>query len=464
VYAVRKYFQRRSSEEVITLSKVGKRHSMQALLTQRLGRVLFDTLQSQVPDRRFIVKSAALLLNSTEEALLEELAAQVNLPFVRRIPALPVRLLSMHHIEGALENLGFTFLAHKGEIHGICCIDPASLNSVREEYSDLPIYLATWTDIQQTLKDAKEELHKSRESQSQKHIKEQRQMSIAALELLVERAVEHGARTLRINFEPEDSIVYGIVCADGREGRGTISKLLKSQVVQIIEELQTGEVGAELSLIRQAVDVSYYDAKLFVELTICSEQNVINLGHKDIQGVLTHRIPAIETSAKSDVGTDRFEQISRTIESIDRIIEQSPEPCSDLHAAVSKKILIVDDNKVFRKVLESFLNRQGLEAVHAESAEAALEIVRERGHELLLMISDLHMPGKGGRALVEEVRAKERFVNLPIVILTSDEQVDVRIELFQSGADACFMKSEDPRILCAQIGRLVQKDRQLRAA
>jgi two-component system NtrC family sensor kinase len=68
-----------------------------------------------------------------------------------------------------------------------------------------------------------------------------------------------------------------------------------------------------------------------------------------------------------------------------------------------------------------------------------------------------------GKEFVSTVRKNERLKHIPIIMLTSDEDIDVEVELLNLGADAFVSKSKDPRILAAQIKR-VSRERNQRVA
>jgi len=69
---------------------------------------------------------------------------------------------------------------------------------------------------------------------------------------------------------------------------------------------------------------------------------------------------------------------------------------------MQKKILVVDDEKMIRDMLEKALTREGYEVICAESGEDALEILKE--HTAQVMFLDLKLPGMNGLELCREIR------------------------------------------------------------
>jgi len=80
-------------------------------------------------------------------------------------------------------------------------------------------------------------------------------------------------------------------------------------------------------------------------------------------------------------------------------------------------VLVVDDDIALGEVLAEQIREWGCEAVAAQSARAAGELLRERSFGMVL--SDLHMPPDGGDgyALLEHVRS--HWPELPVVLMSS---------------------------------------------
>lgn len=81
--------------------------------------------------------------------------------------------------------------------------------------------------------------------------------------------------------------------------------------------------------------------------------------------------------------------------------------------------LIVDDDPTYQKLLRELLVDEGIEVVQARNGREALEWLRDRIPDLLVV--DLVMPEMDGFTLVERVRAEPRLRSVPIMIVTSKE-------------------------------------------
>jgi DNA-binding NtrC family response regulator len=95
-----------------------------------------------------------------------------------------------------------------------------------------------------------------------------------------------------------------------------------------------------------------------------------------------------------------------------------------------RSVLIVDDDSAMREMLVSLLEADGLEAEEAESADRALDRLRERDYGAVL--SDIRMPGRSGVEMLGEVR--EVRPETPVVLMTAFGSIDSAIEAMRSGA------------------------------
>jgi PAS domain S-box-containing protein len=90
-------------------------------------------------------------------------------------------------------------------------------------------------------------------------------------------------------------------------------------------------------------------------------------------------------------------------------------------------VLIVDDNEVNRLVMTTQLTRWGMRPVAAASAAEAMDLLTNRsapagGYDLAVV--DMHMPDRDGIGLIAEIRREPVLSGLPIILVTSGEEID----------------------------------------
>lgn len=82
-----------------------------------------------------------------------------------------------------------------------------------------------------------------------------------------------------------------------------------------------------------------------------------------------------------------------------------------------KKILIVEDNELFLKLLDKHFSRAGYDCMLANSPTAALTLLEQQLPELIL--SDYEMPGMNGFDFRQQLLTNKRFAHIPFVFLTA---------------------------------------------
>jgi len=95
-----------------------------------------------------------------------------------------------------------------------------------------------------------------------------------------------------------------------------------------------------------------------------------------------------------------------------------------------KRVLVVDDDRRSRRVLEILLERLGLAATAMESAEEALEYLQ--GESVALVLTDLKMPRMDGIAFLRALREVDNDV--PVIVLTAYGTVETAVAAMKLGA------------------------------
>ncbi len=107
-----------------------------------------------------------------------------------------------------------------------------------------------------------------------------------------------------------------------------------------------------------------------------------------------------------------------------------------------KRALVVDDSRSARVVLSRMLERYGILVDSADSAEAALEYLKDRHPDVIFM--DHLMPGMDGLAAVREIKANPSLASIPIMMYTSQEGEIYSGQARASGAVGVLPKSIRP--------------------
>lgn len=107
-----------------------------------------------------------------------------------------------------------------------------------------------------------------------------------------------------------------------------------------------------------------------------------------------------------------------------------------------KRALVVDDSKSARVVLSRMLEKYGIEVDSAESAETALEYLKDHHPDVIFM--DHLMPGMDGLQAVREIKANPELASIPVMMYTSQEGEIYGGQARASGAIGVLPKSIRP--------------------
>jgi putative nucleotidyltransferase with HDIG domain len=125
-------------------------------------------------------------------------------------------------------------------------------------------------------------------------------------------------------------------------------------------------------------------------------------------------------------------------------------------AMPKERILVVDDEETIREIVSSMLGGAQFESQQAASGTEALSIL-ESGVEFDLVLSDLMMAEMDGIALLE--RSKERFPDLPVVMVTAVHDLSVALQALRNGAYDYLLKPFERDQLLATVRRALEHRR-----
>jgi len=110
---------------------------------------------------------------------------------------------------------------------------------------------------------------------------------------------------------------------------------------------------------------------------------------------------------------------------------------------MSKKILIIDDDKIFSKVLKDSLclsKEEDCIVVSAYDGEEGLEKAKEERPDLI--ISDLMMPKMGGIEFIKKLNMERELSNIPILVSTQVPDMNKISEAISLGIKGYIIKAD----------------------
>ncbi len=128
-------------------------------------------------------------------------------------------------------------------------------------------------------------------------------------------------------------------------------------------------------------------------------------------------------------------------------------------AVRSERILIVDDDEISRDILCHALEGHGFQTTTASSADRALALIRHDRPDLVLL--DISMPLRDGIQTLRDIRQSATAAELPVLMVTSDQQRRQIIRAFSAGANDYLVKPVDIDVALARMQTHLQLKRAL---
>ncbi len=123
------------------------------------------------------------------------------------------------------------------------------------------------------------------------------------------------------------------------------------------------------------------------------------------------------------------------------------------------RVLVVEDSKSQSYCIENMLNTAGIITKAVNNPLLLLEHLESFQPEIILM--DMYMPGCDGTELAKVIRQEQKYVRLPIVFLSSEEDLNIQLNAMSEGGDDFLTKPIKPAHLRTTIRAKAQRTRAL---
>jgi len=119
---------------------------------------------------------------------------------------------------------------------------------------------------------------------------------------------------------------------------------------------------------------------------------------------------------------------------------------------VTRKILVVDDEKKIVDIVRAYVEREGFRVVTAYDGEAAIKVFRQEKPDLIVL--DLMLPKMSGQDVCRAVRKES---DTPIIMLTARDELTDKVVGLELGADDYLTKPFEGRELVARIKAILRR-------
>lgn len=121
---------------------------------------------------------------------------------------------------------------------------------------------------------------------------------------------------------------------------------------------------------------------------------------------------------------------------------------------MAKKILFIEDEKIFIELFGDKLKQDGYELTFAQNGAWGVKEALEGNFDLFVM--DMMMPAMGGEEMITKLKTEEKTKNIPIIVLSAsvDHETQKRVE--DMGISAFYVKTHiTPGELSTKVGELL---------
>jgi two-component system alkaline phosphatase synthesis response regulator PhoP len=125
------------------------------------------------------------------------------------------------------------------------------------------------------------------------------------------------------------------------------------------------------------------------------------------------------------------------------------------HIAMSRTILVVDDEPGIVQIARDYLDRAGFRVITAGDGTSAVRLARAERPNLLVL--DLMLPGMDGLDVTRALRQDPATRKLPIIMLTARVEEADRLIGLELGADDYITKPFSPRELVARVRAVLRR-------
>jgi DNA-binding response OmpR family regulator len=119
---------------------------------------------------------------------------------------------------------------------------------------------------------------------------------------------------------------------------------------------------------------------------------------------------------------------------------------------MSKRILVIEDDKEISKIIVSYLEKESYSVVAAYDGKKGFDVFQqEQNFDLILL--DIMLPGMDGWSVCRKIRQQS---NIPIIMLTARDDEDDEVYGFELKANDYIKKPFSPKVLIARIKSMLE--------
>ena len=122
---------------------------------------------------------------------------------------------------------------------------------------------------------------------------------------------------------------------------------------------------------------------------------------------------------------------------------------------MKKRILVVDDDTIFRYLVKELLIEEGYDVDDAKNGKEGFEKAKQNRYDLIIL--DVNMPEMDGFETLNRIREDEDIFDTPVIMLTVRALTEDQLQGFEYGADDYLTKPFENETLLSRVRKILEK-------
>src|SRR6185369_4157501 len=124
------------------------------------------------------------------------------------------------------------------------------------------------------------------------------------------------------------------------------------------------------------------------------------------------------------------------------------------------RVLLIDDEQFYFKLIRKTLTEAEYNLEYAKSGSEGLAKIPTFAPEMLIV--DLKLPEMDGFEILERLRRDPKYGHIPVIVITSKDELSEKLKAFELGADDYLVKPFQPEELVARMGILARRGKAMK--
>lgn len=172
---------------------------------------------------------------------------------------------------------------------------------------------------------------------------------------------------------------------------------------------------------------------------------------KQFDNSKVHKLPDVVAGLNNNIFNGILEMDGRFIKLLDieyiltmLNVDIAPEPQNSIDLTLNKKrILIVEDSRLFQKKLVNFFSAKGAEVMVAEDGVQGLEYLEQGIFKPDLIFTDIEMPRLNGIGMIRKIKSNNSLKNIPVIFNTSISNQGLIEDIVSEGLGEYIVKFDE---------------------